>query len=416
VAGRRLGAGEALELVAAEVYSSVSIDPALLEPRDEAPAAREPGERDEPPQPREARPAPRAPARELPPAVASLAAGLAEADAFELDRRLRLAVRLEQTLDAAMAPLLCRVAAPDYEWRGDYRPLASYASDELGISASKARALLRLERAGDVCRELRQAYRSGRLSWVKAQELLPLLLLDIPGEWRPGWVAWAERVTVRRLAADVGRALLLRAGHDRAWQRCKLDPARAQDPIPAAEQQLCAHEVDLEATQELAWRVPLEVASLVTGVYATLQARLRRESGRLLTQGQAFEALLDCALVAWMLRDPHLRRPDPVLERDGYLCAIPGCTSRASLHNHHIEFRSHGGSDAAWNRITLCAFHHQRCLHAGVLRIWGGAAPDGLFFEIGRRPGLAPWLCYRSGDLAIAPSEIDPLARPGRIV
>jgi hypothetical protein len=45
---------------------------------------------------------------------------------------------------------------------------------------------------------------------------------------------------VARLAADVERALLLRAGHHRAWQRCKYAPERAQDPIPTSEQQLCA--------------------------------------------------------------------------------------------------------------------------------------------------------------------------------
>ena len=52
---------------------------------------------------------------------------------------------------------------------------------------------------------------------MKAHALLPLLLLDIEGEWRPVWVAWAERVTVRRLAEDVERMLLLRAGHPLAW-------------------------------------------------------------------------------------------------------------------------------------------------------------------------------------------------------
>ena len=143
----------------------------------------------------------------------------------------------------------------DYEWSGGYQALADHARDQLGMSPRKARALLRLERAGDVCPELREAYRSGRLSWVKAQCLLPLLLLDLEGEWRPAWIDWAARVTLRRLAADVERALLLRAGHSRAWQRCKFHPERARDPIPPGERQLCAHDVDLEATQELGWRL-----------------------------------------------------------------------------------------------------------------------------------------------------------------
>lgn len=207
VAGERLLSGEALEWVAAEVFSATSLEPASIESSDEAPArAREPVE---PVAAGEYSPDPRAPSQSLPRAVASLAAQLEEADSFELDRRLCAAVRLEQTLDAAMAPLLRVVTCSEFEWSRVYQPLSVYAREQLGFSPSKARALLRLERAGDVCPELRDAYRSGRLSWVKAQCLLPLLLLNLDGEWRPIWVAWAQRVTVRRLAADVERALLL---------------------------------------------------------------------------------------------------------------------------------------------------------------------------------------------------------------
>jgi hypothetical protein len=416
VAGQRLRAGEALELVAAEVFSAVSIDPAFAERPDEAPALlgglggngkSGPEEAEEEP----AALAARASARELPRAVASLAAGLREADAFELDRRLCLAVRLEQALDAAIAPLLRVVTCAEYEWNGDFQTLSSYAREQLGMSASKARALLRLERAGDVCPELRRAYRAGRLSWVKAQCLLPLFLLDIEGEWRPVWVAWAQRVTVRRLAADVERALLLRAGHHFAWQRCKFHPQRAQDPIPPAERQMCAPEIDTEATQQLAWRVPRDVALLFFGVRETLRSRLWAQGGRWLREGEFFDALLDCALLAWSLRDSRAGPPDPVFERDGYCCAVPGCTSRRNLHDHHIRFRSAGGSDAPGNRITLCAFHHQRGLHTGLLGV-SGRAPDRLVFELGLRPGAPPLARYRSGDIVVPQQR--PRAARGR--
>jgi hypothetical protein len=235
---------------------------------------------------------------------------------------------------------------------------------------------------------------------VQAHCLLPLLLLDIPGEWRPAWVAWAGRVSVRRLEADVARALLLRAGHDLAWQRCKFHPERAQDPIPPAERQMCAPDVDPEATQQLRWRVPRLVAGLYFAVRETLRAKLLPERGRLLTDGETFDALLDCALLGWTLRDPRARKPDPVIERDGYRCAVPGCTSRRNLQDHHVRFRSAGGSDAPENRIALCAFHHQRGLHAGLLGI-SGRAPDGLLFELGLRPGADPLLRYRSGDVMV---------------
>ena len=193
VAGQRLSAADALEAVAAEVFSAIAIDPAFVaEP--EPPPTRAFGEDGEDGDPRRARRCPARAARELPRAVSALAEGLDEADAFEVDRRLRRAVRLEQTLDAAIAPLLRVVTSAEYEWSTEcWQPLARYAPESLGMSARKARALLRLERACEVCPELRGAYRRGRLSWVKAQCLLPLLLLDIDGEYRSIWVAWAER-------------------------------------------------------------------------------------------------------------------------------------------------------------------------------------------------------------------------------
>jgi hypothetical protein len=400
-AGQRLRPGEVLELVAAEVSSEIPLAPAFAELAEEGPAPRrresEKGK---------GRPAPpRAPARELPAPVAALAAGLEDADAFELDRRLRRVVRLEQTLDAAMAPLLRRVSSPQYEWRGPcHWTVERYAPEQLGISARKARALLRLERAGDVCEELRAAYRSGRLSWVKAHALLPLVLLDIEGEWRAAWVAWAERVTARRLEADVERALLLRAGHERAFARCLFHPERAQEPIPPGERQLCAPAIDLEATLELVLQVPHDVASFYGAVRETLRASSGCELGRFPSDGEVFDGLLDRALLTWTLRDPRARRPDPVMERDDYRCAVPGCTSRRNLHDHHIVFRSQQGSDAWGNRITLCAFHHQRALHAGLLRICG-RAPDQLLFELGVRPGTAPLVRYRSGDVRVSEAE-----------
>jgi hypothetical protein len=408
VAGQRLCAADALECVVAEVFSALSIDPAFAELTEAPPARRlDPrGAGDE------AALTSRAPALDPAQAVASLVAGLDEADAFELDRRLRRAVRLEQSLDAAIAPLLRVVRCAEYEWSERYQRLSDYAPEQLGMSARKARALLRLERVGDVCPELRLAYRSGRLSWVKAQCLAPLLLLDIEGEWRPAWVAWAERVTVRRLAEDVERVLLLRAGHDPAWQRCKFHPERAQDAIPAEERQLCAHDVDTEATQQLTWRVPVDVAALFRAVQETLRLRLGAERGRPLLDCEVLDALLDHALLAWTLRDPHAPR-HPVIERDGYRCAVPGCTSRRNLHDHHVVFRSHCGSNALVNRLALCAFHHQRCLHTGLLRV-RGCAPEGVVFELGLRAGAPPLARYRAGDVSLEPGEVPGRCAPAR--
>ena len=448
VAGQRLGEGDALELVTAECFSTFSIDPELVRSDDSGVGSRADDRAGSSLRWGVGHCPDGAPSRASPQKesegdgreweeITALLRDLEEADAFELDRRLQRAVHLEQILDATIAPLLRRVR--DGEQSGQTDPpgqragcapqsLSASACEALGMSARKVRSLLRLERAGDVCPELRRAYRAGELSWVKAQGLLPLLLLDAApagasdgesddrsdsdgeGRWKAVWVAWAQRVTVRRLTEDVERALLLRAVDDEAWSRCKDHPERVRDLVPSSERQLCARGVESGETERLSWWVPVEVALLFKGVRDTLRRRLEIEEGRPVSDGEVFEGLLDEALRSWTLREPGSRRPDPVIERDGYRCAVPGCSSRRNLQNHHIHFRSARGSDEAWNRVTLCAFHHLRGVHAGRARV-RGQAPEGLVFELGLRDGAKgggraggagggerPLVGYRSGD------------------
>ena len=47
-----------------------------------------------------------------------------------------------------------------------------------------------------------------------------------------------------------------------------------------------------------------------------------------------------------------------VLERDGWRCQV--CGSMRHLQVHHLEFRSHSGSDEEHNLITLCAECHEQ--------------------------------------------------------
>jgi len=117
--------------------------------------------------------------------------------------------------------------------------------------------------------------------------------------------------------------------------------------------------------------------------------------------------MLDHALDAWGADEPRTQREHRVFERDGWRCTVPGCTSYRNLHDHHIRFRSAGGTDELANRTTLCAFHHLRGVHAGRVRC-RGEAPHGLRFELGLRPDRPPlvvygpgeWLSSRSADAA----------------
>jgi hypothetical protein len=404
VAGERLSAAEVLELVVAEAFSEFGVGPPDADPGPYFGVGAQVRRAESADEDEDFPAGLRVRSAGIPEEVLHIATGLGDANAHSLDRRLRRAIQLEQTLDAGIAPLLRVVSSAEHEWQGDYRTLSAYARDELGMSPRKARALLRLERVGDVCPELREAYRAGRLSWVKAQCLLPLLAIEMEGDWRQVWVDWAARVTVRRLVADVERALLLRAGTQFAWARCKFSPELVQDAISEEEEekerQVCAPAIDLEPTQQLRWWVPVDVALMFVAVREAIRSRHRllksksESKTRTATDDAAvFEALLDHAISAWTLREPGQRRPDPVIARDGYRCLVPGCTSRKSLHDHHVVFRSAGGSDAPANRVTLCAFHHQRGVHAGRMQVLG-SAPARLEFVL-------PTGRYASGDVRL---------------
>jgi hypothetical protein len=80
---------------------------------------------------------------------------------------------------------------------------------------------------------------------------------------------------------------------------------------------------------------------------------------------------------------------------------MPGCSSYRNLHDHHIVYRSKGGPDELWNRTTLCACHHQRGVHGGLVRCTG-SAPEGLRFELGLRAGRPPLLRYTAGDRRVS--------------
>jgi hypothetical protein len=65
-------------------------------------------------------------------------------------------------------------------------------------------------------------------------------------------------------------------------------------------------------------------------------------------------------------------------EPPGGSCASRG---RPRRWPHHVVYRSHEGPDDAWNLTTLCAWHHRRGEHDGLIRI-RGRAPGELVFEL----------------------------------
>ncbi len=61
-----------------------------------------------------------------------------------------------------------------------------------------------------------------------------------------------------------------------------------------------------------------------------------------------------------------------VLSREGYFCAIPGCTNMAEF-GHHIVFRVHGGTTTLIQLIGVCKECHDAGIHQGYLLVSGTA-------------------------------------------
>ncbi|MGV8121295.1 MAG: hypothetical protein AB2L14_16160 [Candidatus Xenobiia bacterium LiM19] len=86
-----------------------------------------------------------------------------------------------------------------------------------------------------------------------------------------------------------------------------------------------------------------------------------------------------------------------VIERDGFRCIIPGCSSRLILTDHHIKFRSHGGGDELSNNTGTCRQHHLHCIHDNHYITVSGTAPDNLTIAMGVEGGRAPFALFVNG-------------------
>jgi len=409
VAGRALSQGAFAEVLTAEVLSAVPLEgegPPAAAPASAAPgpvrvpdaAPSGPVRVPPPPETLAARAcAPSTPPPTPPRFVTALERGLENAGADELDARLRRALRLEAQGLARIAAGLAEVAARRLHRSLGFQSLDAWVEERLGLARSRARALLRVARAGERAPALRAAFAEGRLSWVRAHALLPLVLEADPALDTDGWVAHAVRVGVRRLRDDVEAAL--------ATGDLALPPLAPSTSAGPAGVQTGARAGLPKQTARLFFSAPADVAHLFRAALATVQRRIERVRGRPACQGEALEAMLEHALETWDAHGRAGRRPEQrlpreyrVFERDGWRCTVPGCSSFRNLHAHHVVFRSRGGTDDLANLTTLCAWHHLRGVHAGRVRVTG-TAPHGLRFELGLRAGAPPLVTNGPGEV-----------------
>jgi len=308
-------------------------------------------------------------AEALPEDIARLADGFDDLDARALDERMRAVLRAMHRIDWQLGRLL-RVFLDRRLYRLMWFPSAGrYLTERLGMSARRARALVALERKTWQAPALREAYEAGAVSSLQATIMMPVV-----GErTAEAWIARAGRVTLRRLSDEVEWALTVREG----VTDIDPPPARASLAIPA--RQMCARPEWEFPDAEIVFTGPVSVVALFrTAVLAFAHPSDSLPGG--------LEALLRHVTVEWE-RQPRHR--DPVFARDGWRCAVPVCTARRNLHDHHVVFHSRGGDNGRDNRITLCAWHHLRGIHAGRVR-GSGEAPGGITWEIGVHAGRRP--------------------------
>ena len=117
---------------------------------------------------------------------------------------------------------------------------------------------------------------------------------------------------------------------------------------------------------------------------------------------QCADVIIDHFMSVWPgEKTGKLKEQYAIYERDGWRCAVPGCTCTGPLNAHHIKLRSQGGSDEPSNLITVCFFHHIEFIHNARIRV-KGRAPDELIWELGIQDDGTPLYVYH-GDVLVEP-------------
>jgi hypothetical protein len=329
-------------------------------------------------------------------------------DPFTLDARLVFAMHTIRTAEPRIGRLLrVLVDLKLYRTLG-FTKVEDYVRERLGMSARKAWALLKVERTVRRTAAFAGSYEKGLISWTRVLTLLPVLCRENEG----AWLTRASMVTAQRLAEEV----------DWTLERCDVlgahvpldpPPLDADLPSPAA----------LAMADVVARGARSPDPSLQNGAHATYEVRdaevrfiapasvvaLVRDTMDAFAQpGEprwtALERMLRHVIAYWTGIGRHR---DPIFERDRWYCAVPACSSRRNLHDHHLRFRSRGGGNTRDNRIAICAAHHLHGIHAGWIHAWG-TAPKPVYWEMGVRRDRPPLLAFIgdrlwNGDLPESP-------------
>jgi hypothetical protein len=284
-----------------------------------------------------------------------------ETDPLRIDAALRELAQLRDRWDEVLghlAMLLLNLGL----WRDmGFADLGQYCSERLGLSERTLQQRAWLERRLYSFPALREAMRTGRLTYEKARLVAGVATETDVANWidrAAGTTCIVLRRELEALEDGTGAGAV-------AAETADSSGARAQ---------MCSN-------QEVSLRLPASTSRLLDAAFRAA----RTLTPAWLTPGQCLELISAHFIDLWrdQVRERNTARRR-ALERDGRLCTVPGC-SRAADDSHHVEFRSHGGNDDEANQTGACRPHHLRGVHGGYLRV-RGTAPGGLTWFMAAPP------------------------------
>ena len=262
--------------------------------------------------------------------------GVPEENALGLLAQAKRLLARRERFDDPLGRVLGSISRERLWWWLGYGSFGEYCRERLSISESTARQRIRLERRLQKLSVLREAMKTGRITYSKALLISrDATLLDVEER-----IAEAESTTWQKVGQRAER-------EERESERAR-EEIECEGPRPAMD---VVTEAVLDARRQI---LALGEENASEG---EAQARI----------GDHFVAVHEVRLNRAEWRNAWEKG---VLMRHGGLCAVPGCT-RAARDSHHIWFQSHDGPDVHWNCVAVCWFHHKRCIHRGLLVVRG---------------------------------------------
>jgi hypothetical protein len=136
--------------------------------------------------------------------------------------------------------------------------------------------------------------------------------------------------------------------------------AREVRPLIAMAQTITCVEFREALTAKTEGQMCAQAGFTVTGppdIFDLLKDTLRMAralAGRSISLGMCLVEMATHFVAVWKAHlKARMTKRMRIFGRDGHRCQVPGC-SRPAVHLHHLEYRSHGGSDEDSNLLCLC--------------------------------------------------------------